>query len=218
MFVGFCGIWRKGNLGRGASHVEKAVRMMTLSVVVLLRLVESTQQIIGSNPSVEAFGFAGNHLNMEIAVRQLEFRVRLCVVADVIKQNLASCRFQQAHAGSGQQEHGGIFMFMLRYFFYRAVEQFLEVFFADEFRLDSVRCNTCSLSVRSLFHTMYKSRPTWVYLLGVLVLDLGQAMQFGGVGGLARFMGFEPFIDMQSGPLIVLSACCFAQHRRERER
>lgn len=81
MLCGFSCIWSKGNLSRCATHIEEAVGVMILAMVVLLRVIEAAQQIIRRYPAVQTLGFARDNLNMGIAIRKNEIRIRLQVCA-----------------------------------------------------------------------------------------------------------------------------------------
>ena len=72
MFLRFRGIRRKGNLRRRPAHVQEAIRAVLLAVVVVLRLVKPTQQVVCRDPAVQALCLARNDLHMDVAVWQLK--------------------------------------------------------------------------------------------------------------------------------------------------
>ena len=123
MSLGFGRIWRKGNLGRRAPHVQEAIRVVVLPMVVPFRIIESSQQVIRGDPPVQALRLARNHLHVQIAVWQL----KLCRLAR-IGAYLLQHRFplevgQYAHAGGGEEEKGRVRDFVLRDVLERMVEQ-----------------------------------------------------------------------------------------------
>lgn len=85
MLVGLCGIGSERNLRRRTAHVQEAIRVVTLAMVVSVWRVKASQQVVGRYPSVQALGLAGYDLDVQRAIWKLKGSVSLQVRAHIVE-------------------------------------------------------------------------------------------------------------------------------------
>ena len=122
--------------------------MVLLAMVVLVRCIESAEEVVGGYPPVQSFGLSRDNLNMQVAVWKLEFAVLSEVGADVLKNGTPLVFGQQSHASGGQEEDGGVLDLILGDDTVGKVDQLFQTF-ADLLRLGETQ-STAPASVHLL--------------------------------------------------------------------
>jgi hypothetical protein len=104
---------------------------MPLSMIVRFGIVESAQQIVRRDPTIQALRLTGDNLNVQTAVRQQERRIPPRVRANLVQQAPPLVTRYQSHAGGGKQEQRRARYISLRDHIQRMLKQRRKVIGSD---------------------------------------------------------------------------------------
>lgn len=158
--------------------------MMILAVVMILGTVKSAKQVVCCYPTIQALRLSRNHLDVQIAIRQLEACRFTSEIAHFLQNDFALYSGEYAHAGGGKEKKGRVRNLGSGNDAEGMFKEFLEMFGADVVRVFA------------------KGGYAWMDLLGPLFvrLDLGEALQLCCACVLSRRVTIQPSVNMDARP------------------
>lgn len=101
--------------------------MMSLPMVVFIRPVESTEEIVCRNPPIETLRLAANHLDLLGAIGEQETSVAAGPGTNFVHEDVSFSFIHESETGRGEQEYWCVFDCMARYIFQCVLKQRLQI-------------------------------------------------------------------------------------------